>query len=151
MRRNLPRQHECRAPLSLPPAWLSLATPMSYARGGGILRSAVAAKRGRGAGDLYFSRSLQQQQQQQQHRSATQVSIAPHRQCSRFLATGTDVPPSPPPPQPDSRRQQRHQGNPVPHKEDLPVMLTAAGMVKLCGRPENRGSPLVGLDVAPSK
>lgn len=41
--------------------------------------------------------------------------------------------------------------NPVPRKEDLPAILTAAGMVKLCGLPENRTSPLIGLDVAPSK
>lgn len=31
------------------------------------------------------------------------------------------------------------------------MILTAAGMVKVCSLPENRGSPLVGLDVAPSK
>eukprot|EP00903_Cladosiphon_okamuranus_P009403 g8967.t1 len=38
----------------------------------------------------------------------------------------------------------------LPRKEDLPTILTAAGMVKLCGLPRNRASPLIGLDVAPS-
>lgn len=85
----------------------------------------------------------QRQQQQQQHHSV--VSIAPHRQFSRFLATGTE------PIQSDLRRRRQLPGSPVPSKEELPAILTAAGMVKLCGRPENLGSPLVGLDVAPSK
>lgn len=41
--------------------------------------------------------------------------------------------------------------NRVPPKEELPMIVTAAGMVKLCGRPENQGCPLVGLDISPSK
>eukprot|EP00752_Nemacystus_decipiens_P010603 g9441.t1 len=40
--------------------------------------------------------------------------------------------------------------NPVPREEDLPTILTAAGMVKLCSLPGNRALPLIGLDVAPS-
>lgn len=39
----------------------------------------------------------------------------------------------------------------IPKREDLPMLLTAAGMVKLCCTPENLGAPLIGLDVAPMK
>ena len=49
------------------------------------------------------------------------------------------------------RDQHRRSRNSTPIKEDLPRILTAAGMVKLCMKPENQSLPLVGLDVAPTK
>ncbi|CAN0084760.1 unnamed protein product [Ascophyllum nodosum] len=48
------------------------------------------------------------------------------------------------------RDQHRRSRNSTPIKEDLPRILTAAGMVKLCMKPENQSLPLVGLDVAPT-
>lgn len=84
--------------------------------------------------------------------SIFQNLIAPHLQpatriCARRLATGaTSIPPPP-------RDLSRHGSprNQVPGEESLPTILTAAGMVKLCGLPGNRGLPLIGLDVAPTK
>lgn len=38
-----------------------------------------------------------------------------------------------------------------PRPEDLPVFLTPSGMMELCDAQETKKSPLVGLDVAPTK
>ncbi|CAN0429981.1 unnamed protein product [Pylaiella littoralis] len=76
--------------------------------------------------------------------------VAPHPLraiCARRLAAGATRAPPPPPRDPSRHGCPR---NEVPGEKDLPMILTAAGMVKLCNLPGNRGLPLVGLDVAPS-
>ncbi|CAN0432596.1 unnamed protein product [Ectocarpus sp. 12 AP-2014] len=81
--------------------------------------------------------------------SRQSLLIAPHRPSAapaRRLTTTAGAAGAPP----RGYSRHRHPRNPVPGKDDLPTILTAAGMVKLCGLPRNRGSPLVGLDVAPS-
>lgn len=81
------------------------------------------------------------------HRSTTYgvTNNCPHSKATRYtcrnMGSGKYRPPG----------KRRGSASEIPDRKDLPTLLTAAGMVRLCGRPENFGSPLIGLDVAPTK
>lgn len=82
----------------------------------------------------------------------TRTEITPHMNCAACMyhrtAINTSVPARTA--APSAGRPARAMKISVYSKRDLPPILAAAGMVKLCGRPENRGSRLIGFGLCTS-